>query len=384
MEPSTRWVVIRKVSFWIFPCVPLVLLAACSSESPKERDSTAGAGGAGPPIITTTTTGNMGGSNIGTGGGDIGTGGTSGRDAGENNCGELRFEVERKPAEVMLVLDRSGSMKDPPTGASASTSKWNLVVPGINEVIRGTDTTVFWGLKSFPEGSGSECAASGVTSAIDVPMGTMNGITMTNAITATTPEGNGTPTGDAIKQAVAYLKTLTSANRKYILLATDGEPSCPSPTEAARTYAVQAVTDAAAAGFHTFVVGVSTTKATATTVLNQMAVAGLEARPDPNPLATKYYLANTKDELVLALKAITGVVSTCLFPLHSKPPVPMNIAVKVDGTKSPQDTTHVDGWDYTSPELKAVEVFGSWCEKIKNAGANKVEIIFGCPGVVIK
>jgi hypothetical protein len=326
----------------------------------------------------------VGGANVGTGGGGIGTAGSGARDAGDDNCGELHFEVERKPAEVMLVLDRSASMKDPPTGATTSTSKWDLVVPGLNEVIRGTDATVWWGLKSFPEGSGSECAATSVTSAIDVAMGSMNAAAMTSAILATTAEGNGTPTGDAIKQAVAYLKTRTSSNRKYILLATDGEPSCPTPSDAARTYAVQSVTDAASAGFHTFVVGVATTKATATTVLNQLALAGLEARPDPNPLATKYYLANTKDELVLALQAITGVVSTCLFPLNSKPPVPNNIAVKVDGTKSPQDTTHMDGWDYTGPEQTAVEVFGSWCEKIKTAGANKVEIIFGCPGVIIK
>ena len=338
----------------IFPFLSPALLASCGSEEPKDRGNPTGAGGG--PIITTTTTGSTGGGNVGTGGSGIGIGGAGPRDA--DNCGELHFEVERKPAEVMLVLDRSGSMKDPPTGATTSTSKWDLVVPGINEVIRGTDATVWWGLKSFPEGSGSECAATGVTSAIDVPMGMMNAAPMTGAILATTPEGNGTPTGDAIKQAVAYLKTLTSPNRKYILLATDGEPSCPSPTDTARTYAVQAVTDAAAAGFHTFVVGVSTTKATATNVLNQMAIAGQQARPDPNPLATKYYLANTKDELVLALQAITGVVSTCLFPLHMKPPVPNNIAVKVDGVKAPEDKTRTDGWDYTSPEQLAVEVFG--------------------------
>ncbi|HMJ55453.1 MAG TPA: vWA domain-containing protein [Polyangiaceae bacterium] len=363
------------------------LMAACSSEAPKDRGTAAGAGGSG--ILTTTGPTGVGGTDVGTGGSGaggsgIGTAGSSAQDSGGDNCGELHFEVERKPAEVMLVLDRSASMKDAPTGSTTSTSKWNLVVPGINEVIRGTDATVWWGLKSFPEGSGSECVAGSVTTAIDVPMGMMNGAAMTGAVMATTPEGNGTPTGDAIKQAVAYLKTLTSSNRRYILLATDGEPSCPMPSDTARTYAVQAVTEAAAAGFHTFVVGVATTKASATTVLNQMALAGLEARPDPNPLATKYYLANTQAELVLALQAITGVVSTCLFPLNARPPVPNNIAVKVDGVKAPQDMTHVDGWDYTSPDLNAVEVHGSWCEKIKTAGANKVEIIYGCPGVIIK
>jgi hypothetical protein len=369
------------LSFRIFPFLAPALLIACGAEEPKDRASPTGAGGG--PLITTTTTGSTGGGTSGSAGSGIGIGGAGPRDVADN-CGELHFEVERKPAEVMLVLDRSGSMKDPPTGASTSITKWDLVVPGVNEVIRGTDASVFWGLKSFPEGSGSECVATGVTSAIDVPMGLMNAAAMTGAIMTTTPEGNGTPTGDAIKQAVAYLKTLTSSNRKYILLATDGEPSCPSPTATARTYAVQAVTDAAAAGFHTFVVGVSTTKDTATNVLNQLAVAGLQARPDPNPLATKYYLANTKDELVLALQAITGVVSSCLFPLNMKPPVPGNIAVKVDGVKAPEDKMRLDGWDYTSPEYLAVEVHGSWCDKIKTVGANKVEIIFGCPGVVIK
>jgi hypothetical protein len=368
------------LSSWIFPFVVPAFVAGCGSEELKNRDNAGAGGGILTGTITTST--GAGGNNGGTAGSGIGIGGAGPRDA--DNCGELHFVAERKPAEVMLVLDRSGSMKDPPTGAATSTTKWDLVVPGINEVIRGTDASVFWGLKSFPEGSGSECVATGVTSAIDVPMGIMNAAAMTGAITATTPEGNGTPTGDAIKQAVAYLKTLTSSNRKYILLATDGEPSCPMPTATARTYAVQAVTDAAAAGFHTFVVGVSTTKDTATNVLNQLAIAGQQARPDPNPLATKYYLANTKDELVLALQAITGVVSSCLFPLDMKPPVPGNIAVKVDGVKAPEDKMRADGWDYTSPELLAVEVFGSWCEKIKTVGANKVEIIFGCPGVVIK
>jgi hypothetical protein len=209
---------------------------------------------------------------------------------------------------------------------------------------------------------------------------------VTGAVTATTPEGNGTPTGDALKAAVTYLKTLTDPNPKFILLATDGEPSCAGTSKdstGARPYAVQAVTDAATAGFKTFVVGVATTKATATQALNDMAVAGQMPRGDTNPLATKFYLASTKDELVQSLKEITGQVSSCVFDLTAAPQVPDNIAVHVNNAKAPKDTTHMDGWDYTSPDNLQIQVFGSWCDQIKTATSNTVNFVFGCPNEVI-
>jgi hypothetical protein len=59
-----------------------------------------------------------------------------------------------------------------------------------------------------------------------------------------------------------------------------------------------------------------------------------------------------------------------------------NIAVKVMGVKSPYDTSNGNGWNYTGPDHRAVEVFGSWCGMVKK-DANKVEIIFGCPNVPI-
>jgi von Willebrand factor type A domain len=371
-----------SASSFIFAFVLCLAAAACSSDAINRPPGSAdGTGGSGPSGIGPS------GGNVGVGGG-LGTGGgliNGGQDAGESDaCGQQSFNLERRPAELLLVLDRSASMKDPPSGATASTSKWDLVVPAVNQVITETDSAVSWGMKAFPEGAGAECVATGVTNKIDVPLAPMNASKVTAAITSTTPEGNGTPTGDAIKQGIAYLGAVADNNPKYVLLATDGEPSCPSPSDMARSYAIQTVAEAAAAGFHVFVVGVSTTKATATTALNQMAVAGMEARPDPNPLATKFYLANTKDELVAAMKTITGQVSTCLFPLNSAPPVPDNIAVKVGGMKAPEDPTRQDGWDYTGPDHLGVQVYGSWCDAIKTTGANTVEIIFGCPGVIIR
>jgi len=80
-------------------------------------------------------------------------------------CGGQTFPLEKKPAKLLLVLDRSGSMKDKPDGATASTSKWDLTVPAVNEVVTTADSQVSWGLKTFPEGDGKSCI---VTDAIDV------------------------------------------------------------------------------------------------------------------------------------------------------------------------------------------------------------------------
>src|SRR4051812_29007501 len=134
---------------------------------------------------------------------------------------------------------------------------------------------------------------------------------------------------------------------------------------------------------HTVGGGGGTTKSSASSTLNQLAAAGLEARADPNPAATRFYLASTKDELVSALQSIvTPIASSCVFGLTKPPPDPSNIAVKVGGEKAPQDPQHAKGWDYTDGSHTQVEVFGSWCDTVKQ-DANMVQIVFGCPGFVI-
>src|SRR4029077_16657292 len=133
-------------------------------------------------------------------------------------------------AEVLLLLDRSASMADPPDGATDPTPKWNLVVPAVNQVITDSDSALSWALKVFPEGTGSECVAGNVTSKIDVPMAPMNAAAGVAGGNATPDTGNGPPSGDAVNAAVEYLKNLPDTNPKYILLATDGEPSCAGTT----------------------------------------------------------------------------------------------------------------------------------------------------------
>ncbi|HYQ02212.1 MAG TPA: vWA domain-containing protein [Polyangiaceae bacterium] len=370
--------------------VPLLL--ACSSASDRatpgskvdvQAGGTGGSvGGSGPSLA--------GGPSSGGSGNALNVGPEMRPDAGDvmnGECARQDVKLSRQPAEILLLLDRSGSMKEKPSGSTGSDSKWNLVVPAVNEVVTATDASISWGLKAFPEGEGNECTAASVTSDVPVPIAPSNAAAVTGQVMILTPEGNGTPTGDAINAAVSYLKGLTDANPKFILLATDGEPSCGSSSGGstnARTYAVQAVTDAASAGIKTVVVGVATTKSSATQALNDMANAGKMPQISADPAAPKYYLASTKDELVQALVKITGQVSNCVFDLTTKPPDPSNIAVEVDGQKAPHDTTHSNGWDYLGSDYSQVEVFGTWCEGIKSATANSVNFVLGCPGEVIQ
>jgi hypothetical protein len=49
-----------------------------------------------------------------------------------------------------------------------------------------------------------------------------------------------------------------------------------------------------------------------------------------------------------------------------------------------RDQTHAEGWDYDA-DIANVVVYGQACEQLKGAGAtSNVQIIFGCPGIIIE
>ncbi|WP_081426755.1 vWA domain-containing protein [Sorangium cellulosum] len=352
--------------------VVLAALSGCTASSDSDRSSDGSSGdpgtGAGPGVD------DFGGAAGGEPGGDFTPGATTGGE--QADCGRQNFDVERKPASILLVLDRSASMQDDPSGDEGTPSKWDIVVPALQEVIAATNEAASWGLKVFPQGDRTgTCTEESFPGELLIPIASNNAPTVNQAISSTTPEGDGTPTGDAINKAVEYLQAIHNDDPKYILLATDGDPSCPKSDS--DEFAVQAVTDAAAAGFHTFVVGIASQESKVK-ALDGLAVAGLEPRQDPDPLAPRFYLAATKDELVTSLLTITGEVSTCLFPLSAPPPNPDHVGVFVGDQAVLQDTTGTDGWDYTGPDMMTIELHGPACEQVASTGAGSVKVIFGC------
>src|SRR5262249_1312437 len=194
--------------------------------------------------------------------------------------------------------------------------------------------------------------------------------------------GNSTPTRAAVAAGSAYMGTVNDANPKFLLLATDGLPNC-MPGCSGNTAcqasdmsgAIQAVTDAANAGFPTFVVGIATTSdPMSDATLTGMANAG--GRPRAG--SPTYYPVMNQQDLVDALNAIVVIAGTCVFTIPNPPNSDtdaMHIGVQVNGAEINRDTGHSNGWDYTG--TNQVTVYGSSCNAIM-AGTATVAIVFKC------
>ena len=300
----------------------------------------------------------------------------------DSNCASVNQGAAPLPPDILIVQDRSGSM-DWSADASCMrncgvNSRWNQVTAALNQVVTTTDTMVNWGLKFF--GSGSSCA---VTADPEVAIGPMNGAAIMASIGRTTT-GSPTPTRNGVNAGAAYLATLTDTNPKYLLLATDGEPTCNPDLPASMNMpdslgAQQAVLDAFNAGFKTIVVGIGDTMGAAT--LDQMAING--GMPQTGA-ATSFYQVTDTASLVAALQTILGRVGSCQFEIGAAPnSMTSNDFIDVfgDGTTIPRDITHVDGWDYSNATHTAIEVYGPRCDAIKGGTTMNVTVTFVCvPG----
>jgi hypothetical protein len=281
----------------------------------------------------------------------------------------------------LIVQDKSASMTQDSNGnpcpnGCVGGSKWTQVSSAMNTVVGMTDTTINWGLTFFPDN-----ATCGVSSSVVVPVAAGRSAAINAAFMSYAPAG-ATPTRVAIQNAVTYMQSLAGSNPKFLLLATDGLPSCmtgnPQTGADDSPAAIQAVADALTAGYPTFVVGIGDTMGAAT--LNSLAMAG--GRPQMGA-ATSYYQASNTADLVTALDAIAGAAgssASCVFDLGTPTDSrATNAAIDVfgDATQIPQDPTHANGWDY-SVGTSQITFYGAPCQSIKAGTIKTVSITYIC------
>ena len=139
---------------------------------------------------------------------------------------------------------------------------------------------------------------------------------------------------------------------------------------------IAAVQAAAAAGVHTFVVGIgSNTGADKTLVA--MAKAGRE--PNTTPGQPAYYTVTSTQDLVDILEKAAQHITPCSYPLPAQPPAPDQVTIEGPAGVIPHDALHVDGWDY-SQNGTSVDFYGDACTMLREGAVHSVEAIYGCPG----
>lgn len=373
----------RRSQRWLFSGAFTLALLGAQVTACSSSDSSEGSGAAGSGTGSTTGTGSTPGAGSGVGLNTGGSGSSGGNGSGtstapanpNDNCGTTTNELKKKPADLLLVLDRSSSMNramdSSDTCNTTSTTcdqRWETMTTSLSSVLDTSPTDVYWGLKFFtsPQGGGTNNRCY-VGPGVEVPVAAGSAATIKAQIDAAGTSSS-TPTRVAIETAITYLDTVTDGNPKYILLATDGEPNCApgssSTTASDLTATIEAVGKATAAGYKVFVIGVGPEVGN----LTAMAQAGG---------TTDFYSANSPAELSSALTSIVGTVAAgCSYPVDSAAVTnPNGIGVYLDKALVPQNATN--GWSIDAGHT-VITLNGTYCDEVTAGTKSQVEIYLPC------
>jgi hypothetical protein len=293
-------------------------------------------------------------------------------------CGMDTFPVtfNQSAPNVLLVLDQSGSMQDPIPGTTApisgtSATKWDTAKAAIFDLLMTYQGKVRWGLAVFP--SLAVGAGACDPGRLEVPFGDDRTAAITNLLTPITSDkiGGSTPTESTLKNMQMTGGLTDTTRNNYILLLTDGLPTC---GEDGMVTPVVAALYAQTPSVRTFVIGLGADTDSNPMQLDDWADAGHTARPSPAP--HKYYQANNVMDLQSAFAEIASGVVSCTFQLSMAPPDPSLLVADFDGTAVPGDATNGMTYDAAT---QSVTFHGTSCDSLKSGSVKKVDLVYGCP-----
>lgn len=301
---------------------------------------------------------------------------TSWRDAPpiDTTCAAFDLDGARVTPNVVLIIDRSGSMdtNDFPDGSGVS--RWNALRDGLMDVPDGIvdslQSSVRFGLAMYTEEDG-ECPALGT---VPCALDNYDGI---DAVYGAASPAGGTPTGDSITALLGMLDTVVSEedDPTIFVLATDGEPdTCEDGDDEVngRLESIAAVESAFDMGIRTFVISVGDD--VAGTHLQDVANAGLGVAS-----GAEFWVVTDTAGLSTALEDIIGGVVDCEISLSGTidPSLACTGTVRFGTDVIPCDDP--DGWH--AIDGNTIELTGDACDRLQ-AGGEEVSGTFPCDAVV--
>ena len=321
----------------------------------------------------------------------------------EMPCDEIKVTLKPVVPNVMLVVDKSGSMlltwDHDANAGTPQVTRWFSLWAVVDKILTNFNATFNFGMNLFPSKSAQQAynaTACPVNGNVEVPVAPLN----KDAIVAALPAQNnntikgGTPTAAGVTSALNHLKTLDPAIPRAIMLITDGAANCTTGAMIPALFEMydQSVHTIVGNAWNndkipTYVIGIATINMVLPNVqdgnpdginpfikLNELAVAGGKPKNDPNE---KFYNADNQIELDAALNAIVKDAQSCVIPLEVEPGFPDFTKVKVGGVYWPKidNCANQNGWKYVGPNppYDKIELCGTACTSLKNTNAADVE-----------
>ncbi len=305
------------------------------------------------------------------------------------SCSTQTIDAYGTAPDMMIVLDRSLSM--------TLEGRWDPSKNAVRTITTEFERLLSFGLVMFPGMGASDpnaligglldgllggtptmvgCAGG---EKVDVPMKVMNAMAINQAINGTMTMGL-TPTGAGLGAALTALGDRkpgldTQVKPGYVLLVTDGQPSCDpnsalsgvadAAQEQAALMAVQALK---AANIPTYVIGYQIAPAFQP-FMNSLAAAGG---------TMNYHPAESGDQVVAAFRQITKDVVKCSFELAMVPPDPKYVRVTIDKQTVALNTA--DGWVING---KTVTLQGGSCATLKDGKGHALNAQIECQIVTL-
>ncbi len=273
-----------------------------------------------------------------------------------SECGQEEFVLEGLPPNVLITLDRTGSM-DGTVPNSGGKTRYEVATEAIATVLATHGAVIDFGLAVF-----SACTAGGCAPGVVIePIGAdTNAINAAVANTSLCFSGeNETAIGPTLNGLIGEASLQDPATDNVILLITDGNDNCGGGGDiAAASLLAQTVP------VKTYVIGFS--GGVDAGELQAIAMAGG---------TTDYNQADDQSQLDAALASIANAVRSCVYALNEVPPGEVNVFFDNLTAGVPNNAT--DGWTY-DPTTNTITFHGAACDAIKNGDVDDIDVVFGC------
>jgi len=297
-----------------------------------------------------------------------------------SGCGKSEFTLTQLAPNVMILLDRSGSM----SGDAGGDSRWNVAKKAIQGVTTKYDDKLRFGLATYSSCKSGGCSAGSIVVPIaDKNAAAVNGF-LANTIDQGSSNGQGTSggkiqylcnsgdpetsTGKSLAALVGEPSLQDATRSNVVILLTDGAESsqcvgsCDGPCGSGK---LQAQTPSV----KTYVIGLGV----GASAIDAIAAAGG---------TTKSLPSNNQAELDAAFAKVADAVASCDYVLDKAPADANAIYVYFNDDPNGVPKDSANGWSY-DPVTKKLSFNGSSCTQLKSGTVTDIDVVYGCPGPIV-